>query len=114
MELMIDNILNIGADEFYRANRYKLSLSVILINSSDEKAFDIIEENMRQSDIIQQLGSELIVVFLTHTNDTNGTLFIKNIEPLFNFTYTLNEYKNNELRFVQNLLLENAKKFDLF
>lgn len=109
MELIIDNVLNIGAEEFYRANRYKLFLSVILVNSSDEKAFDILYEHIRQSDIVQQLTPELTVVILTHTNHKNTMLFINNIKPKFDFTYTAGEFKGDEFSFIKKLFLDNKK-----
>ena len=109
MELIIDNVLNIAADEFYRASRYKLSLAVILINSRDEKAFDILDEHIRQSDIVQQLSSELVVVILTHTNHESTLLFVNNIKSKFDFTYTAGEFKGDESSFIKKLFSDNEK-----
>ncbi len=112
MELMIDNVLNIASDEFYRASRYKMLLSVILINSSDSKAFNVLYKNIRQSDIVQQLSSDMIVVILTHTDYNNALLFIKNVEQAFDFTYTLGEFKEDAFQFIRKLFLDNKKYGD--
>ncbi|WP_373036125.1 hypothetical protein [Sulfurimonas sp.] len=111
MELMIDNVLNIGVDEFYRASRYGLPLSVLLINSDNRRAFDILEENTRQVDIVQQLNSELLIVFLSHTDYKSSLTFIQKIKSKLNFTYTLGEFKDSEQEFVRTLFLDNRDKF---
>ncbi|PHQ65751.1 MAG: hypothetical protein COB99_02215 [Sulfurimonas sp.] len=110
MELMVDNVLNIGQDEFYRAARYKLPLSVILINSNNSKAFDILEENTRQIDIVQQLSSDLLIVFLSHTDHNNCMTFIDKLKEKLEFTYTGNEFKGSDLKFIRKLFSENRDK----
>ncbi|WP_294966661.1 hypothetical protein [Sulfurimonas sp.] len=110
MELMVENVLNIGEDEFYRASRYKLPLTVILINSIDRKAFDIIDENIRQTDIVQQLSSDLLIVFLAHTDNLKSMKFIDKIKNKLNFSYTCSEFKSSELKFVKKLFLDNFDK----
>ena len=110
MELMIDNVLNIGEDEFYRAARYKLPLSVILVNSSDSKAFDILEENTRQIDIVQQLSSDLLIVFLSHTDHNNSLTFIEKLQEKLEFTYTNSEFKGSDLKCIRRLFSENKDK----
>ena len=80
MELTMDVVSNIGDDEFYRAERYQVPLVVALINSKDKKIFDIIDKNIRRTDIVQQLSSELIVVFLTHTNYKDSSACIEKSE----------------------------------
>ncbi|WP_373000286.1 hypothetical protein [Sulfurimonas sp.] len=110
MELMIENVLNIGEDEFYRASRYRLPLSVILVNSSDSKAFDILEENTRQIDIVQQLSSDLLIVFLSHTDYNNSITFIDKIKDKLEFTYTSSEFKGSDLKFIRRLFLDNSEK----
>ncbi len=109
MELLIENALNIGSDEFYRALRYKLSLVVLLINSDDKNAFNILEDSVRQSDILQQLDSDTIIVFLSHTNIQESNLFIEKIRNRFNFTYTIAEFKDSEFKFLKTLFLQNDK-----
>ncbi|EDZ62874.1 hypothetical protein SMGD1_2096 [Sulfurimonas gotlandica GD1] len=110
MELMIENVLNIGEDEFYRASRYKLPLSAILINSDDNKAFDILENNTRQIDIVQQLSSDLLIVFLAHTDHSNSLIFLDKIKNKFDFTYTSSEFIGSQLEFVRKLFLDNRDK----
>ena len=114
MELLIGNALNIGTDEFYRAIRYKLSLAVMLINTSDNNAFNILEDNIRQSDIIQQLDSNTIIVFLSHTDLQKSTLFIDKIKDKFSFTYTIAEFKDSEVKFLETLFLDNSKNKETF
>ena len=110
MELLMDIVSNIGDDEFYRSYRYDVPLVVVLINSRDKNIFDIIDEDIRQADIIQQLSSELIVVFLTHTNYTDALLYLDKIKRKADFTYTLAEYKELKSEFIEKLFLENEKK----
>ena len=110
MELMVDNVLIIGEDEFYRANRYKLPLTVLLVNSCNTKAFDILEENTRQIDIVQQLSSDLLIVFLSHTDHTKSLKFLEKIKDKFDFTYTCKEFIELELDFVRKLFLDNSSK----
>jgi len=112
MELLIDNVLNIGEDEFYRTQRYKLPLVVILINTEDRNAFDILNNCTRQTDIIQQLDYNLLVVFLTHTDFESSKKFIEKIENKFTLTYTSAEYKNNPQKFIEELFLQNSNKYD--
>jgi hypothetical protein len=114
MELFVQNALDVGSDEFYRANRYKLPLSVILINTQDKKGFDILEATLRKTDILQQIGLETIVVFLPHTNQKDAFLFIEKIKNKFAFTYTLAEYKEHEEEFIEKLFEENEKKCSHF
>lgn len=113
MELLIENALNIGADEFYRALRYKLSLVVMLINSDDKNAFNILEKSVRKSDIIQQLNSDTIIVFLSHTNIQESTQFIENLKQKLNFTYTSAEFKSSEFKFLETLFLDNNKNITI-
>ena len=110
MELMIENVLNIGEDEFYRASRYKLPLTVILINSDDSNAFSIVYDNIRQTDIAQQLSSDLLIVFLTHTDIKKSNKFIDKIKDKLLFTYTSSQFEGFELRFIRKLFLDNIEK----
>ena len=110
MELLIDNALNIGTDEFYRSSRYALPLVVMLINTEDRRAFDILEENIRKTDIIQQLDSETVIVFLSHTGINEANHFIEKMEEKFGFSYTAKEYKGSESRFLESLFVENSDK----
>ena len=110
MELLIENALNIGADEFYRSSRYVLPLSVMLVNSEDKNAFNILEENIRQTDIIQQLSRDSIIVFLSHTGINEANHFIEKVKEKFTFTYTVKEFKGSENRFLEALFLENSDK----
>lgn len=110
MELLIENTLNIGEDEFYRASRYNLALAVMLVNSQDKKAFDILENSIRKTDVIQQLNSDTIVVFLTHTNYDESMKFIKKLESKFEFTYTCSEFQGSREKFLKTLFLENEEK----
>ncbi len=109
MELDIETALNLGSDEFYRSLRYKIDLTVVLINSNEKDAFNILEENLRKSDILQQLTSNTIIIFLSHTNLENSTLFIKKIEEKFDFTYTMDKFENSELAFLKNLFIKNSE-----
>ncbi|MCK4737582.1 MAG: hypothetical protein KAT10_03410 [Sulfurimonas sp.] len=110
MELLMDIVSNIGDDEFYRSYRYDVPLVVVLINSMDKNIFDIIDENIRQADIIQQLSSELIVVFLTHTNYKDALLYLDKIKRKADFTYTLAEYKELKSEFIKKLFSDNEDK----
>lgn len=112
MELLIQNVLDLGADEFYRTNRYDLPLTVILINSENATAFNVLYDTTRRTDIVQQLTSDLIVIFLTHTDIENSKLFIKKIESEFDFTYTMNEFtsSDSQVEFLQRLFLDNLSK----
>ena len=107
----MDIVLDIGSDEFYRAARYQTPLAVILLNSKDKNIFDIIEKNLRTTDMIQQLSTELIVVFLSHTAHDDAILFINKIKEAVDFTCTVEEYKGFRVKFIENLFLENEKKF---
>lgn len=112
MELDIDTALNLGSDEFYRSLRYKLSLTVILINSNEKDAFNILEKSIRKSDILQQLTSNTIIIFLSHTTLKESVYFIKKINEKLDFTYTMDEFKNSERSFLENLFQKNSvKKF---
>lgn len=112
MELLIENVINVGADEFYRASRYKIPLSVVFINTKNKKAFNILEKNIRQIDIVQQLSSQTIVLFLPHTDTQSAELFLKKIKNMFIFTYTMREFNSSEHTFIEALALENAQKLD--
>lgn len=109
MELLIDNVLNIGDDEFYRASRYKNALSVILINSDDKKAFDIIDKNIRQIDIVQQLTSNLLVVFLPYATYDESLSFLEKIEKKLDFTYISREFREPKEAFLEQIFLDNEK-----
>lgn len=109
MELMMEVVSNVGEDEFYRTERYNVPLVVILINSKDNNIFDILEKNLRATDIIQQLSSQLFVVFLSHTDYNNGYLFIDKIKRKLDFTYTLCEFKESKFEFIEKLFLDNNK-----
>ncbi len=109
MELAIENALNIGADEFYRSSRYDLPLIVVLINSKNKKAFDILEGNIRQTDIIQQMSSNSIIIFLAHTNLDEANLFLSKVKSEFDFTYSLKEFSGNQDEFLKSLFLENMR-----
>ena len=110
MELSIENALNIGSDEFYRASRYSLPLVVMLVNSDDKGAFNILEDSIRQTDIVQQLTSDSIIVFSSHTNYEKAGQFIEKIRDKFSFTYTAHEYNGAESKFLKGLFLENMDK----
>ena len=112
MDLLVDNVLIIGADEFYRTSRYETSLFVVLINTNDKNAFNILENAIRQTDILQQLDSELLVLFLTHTNHEESLFFMHKIKNQFDFTYTMAEFKGYESEFIETLFLENSKKIE--
>ncbi|WP_324171048.1 hypothetical protein [Sulfurimonas sp.] len=115
MEMLIENALNIGTDEFYRALRYRLSLVVMLINTQNKDAFNILEKMIRKSDVLQQIDSDTIVIFLSHTTKDESTLFIDKIKDKFNFSYTVSEYngeknKESEFKFLESLFLKNGDK----
>ena len=110
MDLLIQSVLDLGEDEFYRASRYHLPLVVALINSEDKRAFDILESSIRKTDILQQLTSEVILVFLTHTNYAEFEKFLKKIKKEFDFTYTASEFKGSEEGFIKGLFEENDTK----
>ena len=112
MELLIESTLLIGADEFYRSSRYNLPLVVMLVNSTNNKAFDILEESIRQTDVIQQLTSDTTVVFLSHTNYKESELFVQKIKEKFDFTSTISEFKKEENTFLKTLFLENENKVE--
>jgi len=113
MELLVENVLNIGADEFYRSTRYKTPLVVILVNSEDKNAFNILDENVRQTDVVQQLSSDLLVIFLSHTDYERASKHIKKLTEMFDFTYTMGEFEGFELDFIKNLFKENFPNIDL-
>lgn len=110
MDLLAQIILDVGSDEFYRATRYKTNLVVVLVNSDDKHAFDILERVTRQTDIVQQLNSALLVVYLPHTTEDEAIHFVDKIHNELDFTYTLNEYNGNDFEFIYKLLVENSKK----
>lgn len=110
VDLIIQTILDIGIDEFYRSSRYKVPLVVVLINSNDKNAFKILEKHTRRTDIVQQLTSELLVVYLPHIGNNDAPHFINKMKKELNFTYTMGEYKDNESEFIYNLLVDNSKK----
>lgn len=112
MDLLIENVLIIGSDEFYRATRYRVPLFVILINTNDRDAFNILEKYTRQTDIVQQLNSDLLVLLLAHTDYDEALFFMNKIKDKFNFTYTSKEFINSELLFIETLFRENAKKIE--
>jgi len=112
MELLIENVINVGADEFYRASRYKIPLSVVFINTKNKKAFNILEKNIRQIDIVQQLSSQTIVLFLLHTDTHSAELVIRKLKDIFTFTYTMREFNSSEHTFIEALALENMQKLD--
>jgi len=112
MQYSIETVLDIGNEEFYRAARYQIPLSVLLINSRDKNIFDILEELLRPTDIIQQITHELIVVFLTHTNIENANTFVDNIKEHVNFSATVDEYKGFRVEFIQNLFKNNKKMLE--
>ena len=112
VELLLDNILNIGDDEFYRAARYKLPLAVMLINSNDRNAFSVLEKSTRQSDIVQQLSSDMLIVFLSHTEYDKALLFVEKIEKELDFTYTISEFSGSEFDFIHDLFIENVQKHE--
>jgi len=110
MELLIENALNIGSDEFYRSSRYGLPLAVMLLNSEDRGAFNILEESVRQTDVIQQLSSDTIIIFLSHTELNEADHCIEKLKEKLDFTYTIRNFKGSEARFLKALFLENNDK----
>jgi len=109
MELIVENILNIGSDEFYRSSRYGLPLVVILVNTTDSVAFDKFDENTRQTDIVQQLTSDLLVVFLSHTNYEDSILFLEKMKDKLEFTYTSKQFIGVKEEFISSVFLANEK-----
>lgn len=109
MGFIIDTVLDIGHDEFYRAARYQIPLTIILVNSSDKNIFYLLEQNLRKTDMLQQLSSNLLVVFLAHTKYKDGLSFIQNMEKEIGFTYSLDEFKGSKDSFINKLFLENKK-----
>jgi hypothetical protein len=112
MDLLIENVLIIGSDEFYRASRYEVPLFVVLINTDNKDAFNILESYVRQTDVVQQLSSNLIVLLLAHTNYEESLFFMEKIKDKFDFTYTGAEFQNHETLFLETLFLENIKKIE--
>lgn len=110
MELLIENALNIGSNEFYRAIRYDISLVVMLINTEDRQAFEILESNIRQTDIIQQLDPCIIILFLTHTSVNEANAFLKNMHGKFDFTHTMAKFEDYEHKFLTELFAANESK----
>ena len=106
----IESALNIGADEFYRASRYNLPLVVLLVNSYDSQAFHILESSVRRTDILQQLTSDTVVIFLSHTNFQESEKFLQKLEDKFDFTYSASEFKDSQNTFLKSLFLENEEK----
>ena len=111
MELLVENAFIIGENEFYRASRYKSPLVIMLINSEDRKAFDILESSIRKTDILQQLSPETIVVFLSHTNYEEAEDFLKKIKNKLELTYTMREFNGQAQPFLEKLFIENEERF---
>jgi hypothetical protein len=109
MESSVQTVLDIGSDEFYRAMRYQIPLSVLLINSTNKSIFDTLENSIRATDIIQQISSELFVVFLTHTDLKNANAFMENLKEEVEFSATVDEYKGFKDEFILNLFLKNQE-----
>lgn len=112
MEYAIETVLDIGSEEFYRAARYQIPLSVLLINSDDKNIFNRLEKSLRPTDIIQNITHELIVVFLTHTNLENAIKFANNIKEHIPFSVTVDEYKGFRVKFIETLFANNQKQLE--
>ena len=107
LELLVENVLNIGDDEFYRASRYSHPLTVVLLNCDDKKAFEYIEKHIRQTDIIQQLSSDLLLLLLPHTNHENSILLLDKLKEKIDFTYISREFKEPKEKFIEQIFLDN-------
>lgn len=112
MDFAVDIVLDLGDDEFYRANRYHIPMCVLLVNSQNKDVFNIFEKSLRQTDMIQQLTAELIVVFLTHATYDDATLYLNKIDDSLNFTCTVGEYSDSKVDFIKNLFIQNNKKIE--
>ena len=112
MDVLLENILNIGDDEFYRSARYKSPLVVLLINSTDKSACNMFKKNTRQTDIVEQLTSNLTVVFLSHTDKEHSIAFLDKVKEQLDFTYTMSEYEGSEFDFIHDLYVNNIEKHD--
>lgn len=110
MEVLLDNILNIGDDEFYRASRYESPLVAILVNSKDNSAYDIFNKNTRQTDIVRQLTQNLTIIFLTHTDYQHSVAFLDKVKEQLDFTYTMSEFDGSEFDFIHDLYVNNIEK----
>ena len=109
MGFIKETVLDIGHDEFYRAARYQIPLSVVLINSDDKDIFDLIEKSLRKTDMIQQLTSDLIVVFLSHTTYENAHAFVDKVQKEIDFTYIVDEFKGSKDGFIEKLFTSNKQ-----
>ena len=95
MEVLLDNILNIGDDEFYRASRYESPLVAILVNSKDNSAYDT---------------QNLTIIFLTHTDYQHSVAFLDKVKEQLDFTYTMSEFDGSEFDFIHDLYVNNIEK----
>ena len=75
-EAEVSTILQIGDDELYRATRYKVPLSFVLLKTKE--SFDDIIAHTRRSDITQQITTDIMCVYLTHTDHSEAASFLKN------------------------------------
>lgn len=119
-EMFVNVILDISSDEFYRAKRYKSPLTLILVENTHIDLFDMLDNNSRRLDIIQQLGRDTIVIALTHTSQNEAELYIKKIEKVarieanITFISYIKQYDNTDTYdFVRKLLSNFCKITDI-
>lgn len=115
-EMHINTILNLTSDEFYRAKRYKSPLTLILVENTHIDLFDLLDNNSRRLDIIQQLDSNTIFIALIHTTESEAEMYITKIKKIarleskISFGYYISEYDNTDsYAFVTNLLTNFVK-----
>lgn len=65
--------------EFYRFKRYKIPITLVLVETDHKDFFEMAEATIRKTDLIQQIDKHLYAILYSHTDRIGSQSAVNNI-----------------------------------
>ncbi len=75
-QTVLEDLLSL---EFYRFKRYKVPIALALIQTNNKDLFSTSEKNIRKTDLMQQIDTDLYAIIYTHTSSKGGQISLDHI-----------------------------------
>ena len=65
--------------EFYRFKRYRIPITLVLVETEDRSFYEVVESKVRKTDIFQQIDKNLYAIIYSHTDAVGSSMAVDNI-----------------------------------
>lgn len=65
--------------EFYRFKRYRIPITLVLVETDDRMFYEVVESKIRKTDLFQQIDKNLYAIIYSHTDAVGASMAVDNI-----------------------------------